>query len=281
MNQLNDDIFKNVSTRPRWEGIILTGLGFSDHRISVFSTDPIPELKDYIESIWYMRWNLPEKNEIQCIQVPNPCAKFVALQQKEITYAPLIVGTRQLSMFFKLQGSGETVGIDFKPGGLYPFLGFSMSNWPIEGIKADQFIDDIPKPPQEEWTEISLYYWIKNVQECFYTKLKQCVVNNYNNIFPIVNYSLSSEFKNVEDMAKSFGTSLRSLQRIFQNEVGVTPRDLIRINRFNEAIRNISENDFKSFAEVALKSGFFDQPHMINEFQKLVDSTPARFRRYL
>ena len=75
--------------------------------------------------------------------------------------------------------------------------------------------------------------------------------------------------------------STRTLQRIFKKEVGLSPKNVLRIARFNDAIRKIGQDNFTEFVEVALASGFFDQAHMVNEFQKLVATSPSKFRRYL
>jgi AraC-like DNA-binding protein len=281
LDSFNSNLFKSVNTRPRWEGIVFTDLDFSDHRISISAADVAPHLQEYIECIWFMRWDFAEQEGVRCIRIPNPCAKLVALQQNNKTFRPLIIGASTEASLFELRGAGATVGFDFKPGGLYPFLGRSMQNWPDAGILAAQLLNGLPSPSQAAWTELALSKWIVGIQDVLSDLLTSPIKNNYKQIAPLVNEALRGVFSSPEDMTQLSETSLRSLQRIFQEEVGVSPRDLLRIARFNEAIRIISENDFKSFVDTALDSGFFDQPHMTNEFQKLVATSPSKFRRYL
>lgn len=270
-----------VFSRPRWEGIVFTDLDFSDHRISVFNAEPILNLQEYIEYIWFMKWDFGEQDGARCIRIPNPCTKMVALQQKDKTFPPLVYGANTEAKFFTLRGNGATVGFDFKPGGLYPILGKSLHNWPVEGILAQQFFSGLPPPPQEIWTGLNLSKWITEIQDLLFNMLKSSSENNYKQLLPLVDKALKGAINNPEEMAQISETSLRSLQRIFQHEVGLSPRDLLRIARFNEAIRKISDNDFQSFADIALESGFFDQPHMTNEFQKLAATPPSKFKRYL
>ena len=281
MNTTNENLFARVTTRPNWEGIIFTDLNFYDQRISIFAAEPLPQLKDYIESIWFVKWDLGETESLRSILAPNPCAKLVTLQQNNKTFPSLIIGATIEAEFFELHGTGSSVGFDFKPGGLFPFVSKSMGGWPETGLQACELFKEFPLTPQECWTEIGLSLWIKGLQNALLKSLEMPEKNSYKQIALITKRSLEGAFKSPEEMADMAGVSLRSLQRIFQEEVGVSPRDLLRIARFNEAIRKISENDFKTFADIALESGFFDQPHMENEFKKLVATPPTKFRRYL
>lgn len=281
MNSTNANRFKKVTNHPRWEGIIFTDLDFGDERISIFAIEPIYQLKEYIEYIWFMKWDLKGNESLQYIVAPNPCAKFVALQQNETTFPALVVGSKIEAGLFELRGAGATVGFDFKPGALFAIFEKSMKDWPVSGIKADELVKDFPLVPRETWTETSLKKWLDEVDHFLIKILSNSRQNSYKKITSLVEGTLNGSFKNSEEMALEVGVSMRSLQRIFQDEVGVSPRDLLRIARFNEAIRKIGQDDFKAFADVALESGFFDQPHMTNEFQKLAATSPSKFRRYL
>jgi AraC-like DNA-binding protein len=273
--------FQKVISRPRWEGVIFMGIDLGDPRISVSAAEPVGVLKDYIEYIWYMKWHLNEDEGLQGIVAPNPCAKLVALQQNEKTFPPIIVGAKNQAELFELHGAGATVGFDFKPGGLYAVFEKSMSNWPESGIKAEELLKNLPLISKEIWTESSLSRWLNEAEGFLVELLNTSHKNNCKQISLLVDGVFKGLFENPEDMALKSGMSLRSLQRIFQDEVGISPRDLLRINRFNETIRKVSQDDFKAFADIALESGFFDQPHMTNEFQKLIATPPSKFRRYL
>jgi AraC-like DNA-binding protein len=273
--------FRKVTTRPKWEGILFTDVDFADQRILISASEPADLLTDYIEYIWYMRWDIPKGDALRCIVAPNPCSKLVVLQHDNVTYRPLIIGTKNESDVFELRGAGTTIGIDFKPGGLFPFLGKSMTDWPAEGTKAAELFNDIPLVSEELWTEFSLTKWL-NQMENFLTKhLSNLHENRYKQINFLIDGVLKKALTTPEEIAQEAGVSVRTLQRIFREEVGISPRDLLRIARFNEAIRQISQDDFKTFVDVALESGFFDQPHMVNEFQKLAATPPTKFRRYL
>lgn len=63
---------------------------------------------------------------------------------------------------------------------------------------------------------------------------------------------------------------------LFREQVGVTPKRLARIHRFDHALTLLSRED-GSLAGVAQRAGYFDQPHMNAEFRKMAGLTPGEF----
>lgn len=76
----------------------------------------------------------------------------------------------------------------------------------------------------------------------------------------------------IASLARSFGLSERSLERRFHIHVGTTPKKYARIVRLRSTI--FQRHKLSSWAEVAYASGYYDQSHMINEFQELYGLPP-------
>jgi AraC-like DNA-binding protein len=72
-------------------------------------------------------------------------------------------------------------------------------------------------------------------------------------------------------------TSLTSgrLLALFRQQVGVTPKRLARIHRFNRALTLLTGTG--TLADVALRAGYYDQPHMNAEFRAMAGLTPRAF----
>jgi AraC-like DNA-binding protein len=253
---------------------------FNDKRISLYEAKPKESLKDFIETIWFMKWNIEDPEGLPCIVVPNPCSKFVIIQIDGKIFDPLLVGAHENADLFTYKQHGLMVGIDFRPGALYPFINKAMNDWPSSGILANELLPNVPKPTGV-WNEEILSEWLVSFEDYLEKKLEKSNDNNYKKILSAIEGILNESLKTPEEIANLCSMSVRTLQRVFQKEVGVTPRDVLRIARFNRSIRQISETDFASFADIALSSGFFDQPHMANEFQKLVATPPSKFKRYI
>ncbi|MBP2645279.1 MAG: AraC family transcriptional regulator [Firmicutes bacterium] len=69
----------------------------------------------------------------------------------------------------------------------------------------------------------------------------------------------------------------RQLQRKFKEAVGVSPKTFQRISRFETVLKYLMLNRKKDYLEVALKHGYYDQPHFIKEFKTHVGESPSIF----
>lgn len=66
----------------------------------------------------------------------------------------------------------------------------------------------------------------------------------------------------VRGLAGSVGTSERTLERLFDRHVGLGPKELARVIRFQAALRGID-------------GGYYDDSHRIHEFRELAGATPS------
>jgi AraC-like DNA-binding protein len=82
-------------------------------------------------------------------------------------------------------------------------------------------------------------------------------------------------------VADSLGLSDSSCRRHFSSEVGVTPKRYLRMLRFRHAIALKRRAAEKSWTQVCLEAGYYDQAHFIAECQALVSSSPSRYMREL
>jgi AraC-like DNA-binding protein len=77
--------------------------------------------------------------------------------------------------------------------------------------------------------------------------------------------------------AESVGLSVRQLERQFQVQVGMPPKMLARLSRFEAAHRHIFEARELSFTRLAHDLGYADQAHFTREFRVFAARSPSRF----
>jgi AraC-like DNA-binding protein len=63
---------------------------------------------------------------------------------------------------------------------------------------------------------------------------------------------------------------------LFRQQVGVTPKRLARIHRFDRALTLLTRGG-GTLADVAFRAGYYDQPHMNAEFREMAGLTPREF----
>jgi AraC-like DNA-binding protein len=81
----------------------------------------------------------------------------------------------------------------------------------------------------------------------------------------------------VEALSAQLGVSRQHLAAQFRQHVGLSPKLFARICRFRLATAAIRAERAPDWAQLALECGYFDQSHLIHDFQELAGSTPERF----
>lgn len=85
-------------------------------------------------------------------------------------------------------------------------------------------------------------------------------------------------FIKVREVAALLDVSTRTLERSFFKMLGISPKQFIRLIRFQEIINTFKNNHSSApYADVAYTHGFSDQSHFIKEFKKMAGMTPGDF----
>ncbi|AKU98377.1 Transcriptional regulator, AraC family [Labilithrix luteola] len=82
----------------------------------------------------------------------------------------------------------------------------------------------------------------------------------------------------VSELADHLGISPRQLRRQFLDHVGMTPKAYASLLRFRRATDALEAAGFSNFADLAARSGYYDQAHMIADFRERTGTTPRTFR---
>jgi AraC-like DNA-binding protein len=80
-------------------------------------------------------------------------------------------------------------------------------------------------------------------------------------------------------IAAEIGCSRRHLISRFREQVGITPKLLARILRFERAVSLVDARTEMGWAEIAQACGYYDQAHMIRDFNQFAGSPPREFAR--
>jgi methylphosphotriester-DNA--protein-cysteine methyltransferase len=80
-------------------------------------------------------------------------------------------------------------------------------------------------------------------------------------------------------LAADCGISLRRLDAVFREQVGVTPKAFARLQRFRAAIGGVGRDARIDWAHIAADGGFADQSHLVREFQAFAGMSPTAYVR--
>jgi AraC-like DNA-binding protein len=82
----------------------------------------------------------------------------------------------------------------------------------------------------------------------------------------------------VTELARRLGRSVRSVQRAFARDVGISPRTVFRIAKVQRALQLSRSAPARSWAWVAARAGYYDQSHLVRDFRELVGLLPSQYR---
>ena len=75
------------------------------------------------------------------------------------------------------------------------------------------------------------------------------------------------------------GLSQRQLSRKFQQELGMSPKEYLRVSRFICSLKHLNNYPLSSLTEVAHQSGYYDQAHFIRDYREFTGYTPGMLLR--
>jgi AraC-like DNA-binding protein len=81
----------------------------------------------------------------------------------------------------------------------------------------------------------------------------------------------------VRALAADIGCSPRYLTLQFREHLGMAPKTLARVLRFQHALKRLQCDDGARFAEIAESCGYYDQAHLNRDFREFAGAAPTDF----
>ncbi|WP_229787085.1 MULTISPECIES: helix-turn-helix domain-containing protein [Actinokineospora] len=222
---------------------------------------PAPALAPFVEYYWQVSWDLAE--EFTQRVVPHPNVHLVVEPDGTWVYGVLHGLFRRT-----LVGRGHVLGVRFHAGGFRPWLGRRVSVLTDERFAAADLVPGLAPDvaPEVDALEAALLPLCPPVDP---------VVAEVRAMVAAIGDDRG--LTRVDDLADRFGRTVRSVQRLFNEYVGVGPKWVIRRYRMHEAAARADEGGAVDWARLAADLGFSDQAHFSREFRSAVGISPARY----
>jgi hypothetical protein len=86
-------------------------------------------------------------------------------------------------------------------------------------------------------------------------------------------------FQNVVDIQQSSNMSFRSIERMFNRNVVMSAISNFTLDRFHQSTSQLIGNHFDKLSDMAYEKNYFDQMHIIREFNFFSGESPQRLMR--
>lgn len=263
------------------KGILHTGAGREPFTLTRYP--PAPDLAQVVMRFWTVTWDLRGQQPHEQKLVPHPCVNLVIDPE-----GSGIFGVPTERAFHRLEGKGRVFGVKFRPGAFYPFLGTPVSALTGSAMSLrDVFGNDGDILKQSVLTCDDATDMIR-VMERFLLERLPGTDDNVELINLVIDrIAADRTITKVDELLHivDLGVSKRSLQRLFNDYVGVSPKWVIQKYRLMEVVDllaagNGRDADF-DWAKLALDLGYFDQAHFIKDFKRIVGTPPASYAKQL
>ncbi len=236
---------------------------------------PSPDIEPFVEHYWTIEWNQTKPTLRETL--PYPSAHII-LESGVCVLSG--VATKKFSRV--LEPKGRVLGAKFRPGGLRPFVDRPVSAFTDKVFPLHEIFGEPAKELDRRALAHADHHAAIAVVESFLRELHP----RQDESFPLVSriagrIANDREIKQVEQLAGEFHVGMRTLQRLFGDYVGVSPKWMIRRHRLQEAAERLAAAETIDWPQTALDLGYADQAHFIRDFKKLVGKAPADYFRAL
>jgi AraC-like DNA-binding protein len=189
-----------------------------------------------------------------------------------------LCGTQRGPVVIQAPASGQLVGLRFRPGGLQALWRMPLHLITDEVVQADGFDEGLLTTLHDRLGAVpNMARRLDVVSEMLAPRLNLDRVTT-GKVHAAVRALHSRPQTSMRSLAATLGVTHQHLVRMFRDGVGVPPRLLVRILRFDRVVRAVGERaERPNWASVAADAGYYDQSHLVSEFRTLAGVTPTEY----
>ena len=238
---------------------------------------PAEDLSFFVEHYWIVSWDLRGQEPYVQETLPYPCVHLVFEQDQSRVFG---VQTGKFARL--LENKGRVFGIKFKPGAFYPFVKSPVSRFTNASISFRDTFGVDGKPLEEAiLSREDEGEMIQLAEEFLRARLPE-QDEHLRVINEIVECIIAHrEITKVDDVVSRLNLNKRTVQRLFKQYVGVSPKWVIKRYRLHEVAERLAGGEVVDWPAMVVELGYSDQAHFIKDFKTIVGRTPAEYAKGL
>ncbi len=188
--------------------------------------------------------------------------------------AVTLEGVSPQSRLITLTGNVQAFGVLFRAAGAFPFFGI-----PMEELTSIDSLRTFRLPElHEQLSKIStLQGKGKHIESWLLRLLANGQTHSTFNPTSLMRIDNHFGHPSVQDIADNIGLSERQLERLFKNNVGLSPKKYLSLIRLHNARSALKQANSCTLTDIAHMIGFYDQAHFNREFKNAIGITPGEY----
>ena len=237
---------------------------------------PADDLAPFVDFHWIVRWELGDAPPREQETLPHPCVHLVVERGSSGVF-----GVVQGRFTKRLEGNGRAASVRFRPGGFAAFwpdpvqalTGRVLPLAAVFGPAGAEYERAVLDAPDDDATLVALAEDFLRARAPRADEALALVTR------AVALVERERHIARVDDLAAALGVSVRALQRLFGQRVGVSPKWVICRARLQDAAARIVAGETIDWSRLALDLGYFDQAHLIRTYRAIVGVPPATHAR--
>jgi AraC-like DNA-binding protein len=238
---------------------------------------PSDALAPFVDYYWIPRWDLRGKPPYEQTILPHPNVHLVF----EASGAGIFGVDRRL-FTRSLAGLGLAFGVRFTAGGFRPFWQAPISQLTDRVVPAARLFG----PRAEKTRQAIMGAGAFDADDGAMVGLAEALLHS---VLPerdplaeqaaelVSRITDDPGLRRVDQLSAESGMTARTLQRLFADYVGVSPKWVMRRARLHEAAERADSGEPVDWALLATDLGYADQAHLTRDFTVTIGVPPARY----
>lgn len=166
----------------------------------------------------------------------------------------------------------------FKPGGFFPFVHFAVSALNNKVQQAEPILGpsivELRKKIKAASTPGEKFALMEN----YLLSILKKDLGAIDYLRPAINFIGSNpEAATTKKLAELIGASQKHLISLFNKQVGLTPKSLARITRFQKVLQTLEKPETADWLQIATDCGYYDQAHFSKDFYEFSAINPSHY----
>ncbi|WP_052568697.1 AraC family transcriptional regulator [Ktedonobacter racemifer] len=252
---------------------------------------PRPPLSAFIKSFWYYQGERPAHTRER--RLPDGSVALIINLHDDLTriYDPhnpdqfqdycgsVISGAHSAFTLIDTLSLTSVIGVDFKPGGAWPFLPLPASELHNQVVSLEIIWGQEAHSLRERLLAAA-------TPQRQFSLLEQFLLSRLigtREAHPAITFATQalhdvSSGQTISSIIEQIGIGQTRFLQVFREAVGLTPKQFYRVLRFQEALRRLEQESPERLSRLAMDCGYYDQAHFIHDFQDFSGLTPRSYQ---